>query len=508
MSLALAGATLGAPSHAQPSLALGVDVAPPGDAGFVVSSPDARGHGSLRARLVADYASEPLVLIGASDRAYRVVERQLRLHGALSLALFHRVLIYVDLPVAVATQGEGAAEQRLVMSQPREGLALADSRLGARVRVLGPAGDGVQLALQLEGRAPTGAAEAYASDGGLGGKALVSIGLRSRVIVFSADGGVRFRESERIGGVLPTRVGTALTAGTLAQLPLDRSRRYWLGPEISASLGVGEGARLLDPRSTLVQLLVGGRARPLSVPLEVNAGFGPGLGRAAGSPDYRVLFGLAWVPEVAAPPPDRDGDGVPDTTDICLRLAGAPSRDPLMHGCPEVPVDTDADAVPDAYDACPKQPGIPTAARRTHGCPKLAPVPSPAPTAKLSDRSIEISEQVQFETGTAVLVPDSARVLAAVARVLLDDPSLALVEVAGHTDGTGTPESNVALSTERARAVLEWLVAHGVARSRLMAVGHGESLPLSDNATEAGKARNRRVEFRVLQRVPPAGGVP
>lgn len=501
-------ATLAFRANAEPGVALGVDVAPAGDAGLLVSAPDARGHGLFRARVVADHAVEPLVLVGASDRAHRVVEEQSFLHGTASLALFHRVLLSLDVPVALATRGEGASDRDLNLRAPAEAAALGDLRVGTRARVLGPAGDGLQLGVGLEGRIPTGVAAAYASDDALGGKIHVSVGARTRSIVFASEAFVRFRDAEALGGVLPTRVGTAVGAGSMVQLPLDNGQRYWIGTELQASSGVGNGARLLDPRSTLLSLLVVARARPLPIPVEVTAGFGPGLGRAAGSPDYRVLAAVGWVPEEPAPPPDADGDGVPDVTDICVRLPGVPAKDPLMHGCPEVPLDTDGDAVPDVYDACPRRPGIPTAARKTHGCPKAdAPVEESAapaeprrsaPSAELVEERIEISEQVQFETGTAILLPESAPVLAAVARVLTEHPRLLRVEVSGHTDDLGTPESNLRLATERARAVLEWLVSHGIERARLFAVGYGETRPIADNSTESGRALNRRVEFRVV----------
>jgi outer membrane protein OmpA-like peptidoglycan-associated protein len=76
--------------------------------------------------------------------------------------------------------------------------------------------------------------------------------------------------------------------------------------------------------------------------------------------------------------------------------------------------------------------------------------------------------------------------------------------VQGHTDATGTPEHNVRLSGERARAVMAWLVARGIDEGRLSAVGYGETVPLGDNATDEGRTRNRRVEFRILEQRKPA----
>jgi outer membrane protein OmpA-like peptidoglycan-associated protein len=147
--------------------------------------------------------------------------------------------------------------------------------------------------------------------------------------------------------------------------------------------------------------------------------------------------------------------------------------------------------------------------RRLHGCPP--PPPKPPPKAELVAEAIVISEQVQFETGTAALKTESDAVLGQVARVLAEHPELELVEVQGHTDNTGTPELNQRLSDDRARAVVERLAAHGVQASRLTAKGYGQERPIADNATEEGRAKNRRVEFRVLRPAKPPetpGGTP
>jgi OOP family OmpA-OmpF porin len=81
-----------------------------------------------------------------------------------------------------------------------------------------------------------------------------------------------------------------------------------------------------------------------------------------------------------------------------------------------------------------------------------------------------------------------------VARSLLDWPEVR-VEVAGHTDSIGTEEYNEDLSYRRARAVKDYLVSEGVAADRMDVRGFGESRPIADNASEDGRAKNRRVEL-------------
>jgi outer membrane protein OmpA-like peptidoglycan-associated protein len=73
------------------------------------------------------------------------------------------------------------------------------------------------------------------------------------------------------------------------------------------------------------------------------------------------------------------------------------------------------------------------------------------------------------------------------------------VEIGGHTDDVGNEADNLSLSQQRADAVLVHLTTAGVDREALEARGYGESRPRSDNATEDGRARNRRTEFRILQ---------
>ena len=94
----------------------------------------------------------------------------------------------------------------------------------------------------------------------------------------------------------------------------------------------------------------------------------------------------------------------------------------------------------------------------------------------------------------ATLRPDASAVVAEIHRLLSNDPSLRL-SIDGHTDSTGTAERNRELSRQRAEAVQAALVAKGIAADRLQAQGFGPDQPLADNATEDGRAKNRRVEL-------------
>ncbi|MCA2977805.1 MAG: OmpA family protein [Myxococcaceae bacterium] len=178
------------------------------------------------------------------------------------------------------------------------------------------------------------------------------------------------------------------------------------------------------------------------------------------------------------PDPDDDGDGVPDRTDACAKVAGVPEN----RGCPDT--DGDGDSVVDRLDNCPAEPGPAANA----GCKK-------AQAVALQAGKLEIREAVAFATNRAVIEPRSFAMLDNVAAVLRAHPELLTVRIEGHTDDQGDDAKNLTLSQARADAVRDYLVNKGIAATRLVAEGFGEARPIADNATDAGRAKNRRVEF-------------
>ncbi len=104
---------------------------------------------------------------------------------------------------------------------------------------------------------------------------------------------------------------------------------------------------------------------------------------------------------------------------------------------------------------------------------------------------------VNFATGSADLTNDSERELGYLIEVLSTYPEL-MIEVAGHTDNVGETASNLNLSSERAAAVVTYLVDKGVDAGRLRSVGYGDTDPLADNNTADGREQNRRTEFKIL----------
>lgn len=101
---------------------------------------------------------------------------------------------------------------------------------------------------------------------------------------------------------------------------------------------------------------------------------------------------------------------------------------------------------------------------------------------------------IEFDTGKAEIKPASEKVLNDVLSLLQAQPDWKM-KIEGHTDSTGTKAANLALSEKRAQSVVAWLVRHGIAQERLTAAGLGDTKPIADNATETGRAKNRRVEL-------------
>ena len=101
---------------------------------------------------------------------------------------------------------------------------------------------------------------------------------------------------------------------------------------------------------------------------------------------------------------------------------------------------------------------------------------------------------IYFDTDSSVPRPESEATLENILQVLQGDAGLKL-EVQGHTDNTGAPDHNAALSDQRAASVVQWLVSKGIAAARLTSKGYGATMPVADNNTPEGKAKNRRVEL-------------
>lgn len=110
---------------------------------------------------------------------------------------------------------------------------------------------------------------------------------------------------------------------------------------------------------------------------------------------------------------------------------------------------------------------------------------------------LNIPNQVTFDVNQANIKPEFTQVLDKIAQVVNHYPQT-MIEVAGHTDSTGSATYNQALSENRSASVKSYLAQQGVQYQRITAVGFGESQPVADNATKEGRAANRRVEIELV----------
>ena len=223
---------------------------------------------------------------------------------------------------------------------------------------------------------------------------------------------------------------------------------------------------------------------------------------------FKIGTGRAISAATPPPPPvpvvtDRDGDGVPDATDRCPDVKGLAS----LQGCP----DRDGDGIADAEDKCPDVAGL----ARYQGCPipdtdgdgvndeedkcinEKGPASNfgcPVISPEIMKRIKIAAENIFFTTGKATLLAKSYTKLNDVVAILNENVNYKL-QIDGHTDMVGDDAANQTLSEERAAAVRTYLVSKGIAESRLSSAGYGETKPIADNNTAAGKAKNRRVEM-------------
>jgi outer membrane protein OmpA-like peptidoglycan-associated protein len=154
--------------------------------------------------------------------------------------------------------------------------------------------------------------------------------------------------------------------------------------------------------------------------------------------------------------------------------------------------DADLDGILDADDACPEERENFNLYKDRDGCPDGIPI-------TVSKDKIEIGEKIFFELDSDVIKDESHDLVNAIARVLLENPQIEVIEVQGHTDSQGEDEYNLDLSDRRAASVVRFLTNAGVQPDRLTNKGYGETVPLLEDETEEAFATNRRVEFAIIQ---------
>jgi outer membrane protein OmpA-like peptidoglycan-associated protein len=438
-------------SFAQTRTGFAVDRFEPAEHGtrqFVVDPLDLR-TGSAAAGATLDYAYKPLVLYDqAGAERYALVRHQTFVHLGGAFVVAERLRLALDVPVALYQDGESAivsGERLSAATSPSFG----DVRLAADVRVAGEHDAPVTVAVGVRGWLPTGLRSQFTSDGSarIAPQWLAAGAVGPFVWAARAALVYRSRDDAYAGRALGSELFAAAGAAVHTA-----DQRLLIGPEISAASAFTSGATFLGKAETAVEWILGAHY-DVARHVRIGAGAGGGLGHGYGAPLVRGLASIAWL---TAPPP-----------------------------APRQPPDDREERTPwEGFDGNP----IGGAER------------APPPRAVVTETEIRIEDEIPFAVDSADLVSEGDAVLSAVKRVLDEHPELRRVRIEGHTDSTGDPAYNDDLSARRALAVSTWLVSHGIAAERLESVGRGSREPLDTNETGTGRAKNRRVVFKILER--------
>ena len=519
------------------------DVSERGSDWFVGDSLDLRGQ-PFRPSVgfVMDYAHKPLVLYSpVGDERAVIVRDQLFAHFGASAVIVDRLRLGLNVPVAFLNNGDSARWiDRTIAAQ--SGAAMGDIRISADVRLFGRYGGPATMALGAQLYVPSGKRSAFTGDGKIRITPHLLLAGRVGVFEYAVRGALNYRAQDVVLTDVPS--GTELQFGAAAGLSLIK-HSLLLGPELWGSTVLVNGGAF-QKETTPFELLFGAHYRPRN--FRLGLGVGPGLTRGIGTPAVRVVGMFEWSPSVdedtdgdgiiddedacplvkgvrdpdpkknGCPPGDRDGDGFRDEVDACPDVPGVASDDPTKNGCP-IPPDRDKDGVIDREDDCPDVPGPKSDVPGRNGCPdsdgdgiidpqdacpKIPGPPNPdpekngCPPARIEKDQIVITERVEFETDSAKLLDSSTGILIAVLNVLKEHTEITKLLVEGHTDNVGGAVYNKGLSERRAKSVVKWLVDHGIEREHLLDAGFGLERPIDTNNTSAGRQKNRRVEFHIL----------
>ena len=511
---------LGFPLPAAGQTAAALDRYEPSGAGAQLAAiPDAEvpvgTHvaGELRMSL----ARAPLVLDLPSGQQ-KVVSHQAVLHALVQVALADVLSLGVDVPLLLHQAGD--SHDALPAAK---GAQPGDLRLAGQFQVVSSQGHRPGASLRFDVWAPTGNETLYAGGASTRIEPAVVVGNARERYAWGASLGRRSAltpsSTELLGPELHARVGGGPRWGD-----------FLLSGELMASFQKGQRDAHVFESFPHLEALVHGRVEKRG--WFARAGAGLGLGDALGTPAYRILVGIGLVPLELLPrakqppkkeplltatggdigktaqspqglhqqphslsaeglplPSDEDGDGVVDALDACPEQPGPTHPDMKLHGCPG---DRDADGIVDSEDACPSEAGPGSDQPDDNGCPK---------SVRIVGTQIVIGQKIDFALKSDEIDEGSHDILQQVAQVMSEHPEIPMVVIEGHTDSTGTLKRNLALSRRRALSVMRWLIDHGVDERRLESTGFGSKRPISTNDTEVGRAKNRRVEFRIERNV-------
>jgi OOP family OmpA-OmpF porin len=386
----------------------------------------------------------------------------------------------VHLPLQVVYDGD-PYNNGAVMLDPSGGVG--DLRLVPKVLVLrtGSLENHFLLGLALPISLPTGDAEAIRGDDGVTIEPRLLAALHLGRIELGGNLGYKFRGTHPDGIPWADEIAIAFNAEVgIIEDSLWFQAELFGGKQVNTDV---EGADF--PFEALAGLVYG-----LTENFDLHGGAGLGFTDGLGDPDFRVVAGIRYRHNAPRHEgfEDSDEDGVLDKDDDCPTEVEDADGFEDDDGCPEE--DNDEDGIPDDKDECPDLPEEPGG--DGDGCPEKTYV-------KIEGGQMEIFGKVRFKTGSSEIDKKSDPLLDQIAAAMKANPQVKRVRVEGHTDDVGGSDLNQRLSEERASSVKSALESRGIDSDRLESKGYGESRPAAPNQTAAGRAKNRRVEFIIVE---------
>jgi uncharacterized repeat protein (TIGR01451 family) len=515
-----------------------------------IGSAQTADHLAFHLSAFIDYANQPLRIVSNSDPNDRVIllRYQSMLYLGASIGLFDRYELGFVLPTLIA-QNTGSTTL-LGPTATTAGSGVGDLKFVPKIKIYG--GKQIFVAVAVPFTLPTGAGHPYLSEG------YVTASPEARLetnqdwlpVRLMGNAGISFRKGHNLGDL---HLGNAFTWGGGGLLPFMISGQKFAGmATINGEIGLAlnhRGERPIEADAALRWY------SPSSVSLTIGAG--PGISDGYGTPRFRLFAGLAYDPEKAPPPAPP---AAPCVCAACLLAedvflttesgrsvavpihamaqSGQPVKPlrtiPPTHGKLEQKEDGSLTYVPNAgfvgkdeatlilsddgtrtarekvfVDVLPPPPPPePVAALPLAPLP-LPEMPPPAPPTAEPERVIRnghyaLLAAVHFAIDKAIILPESFAILDKVGKILRDEPGFKKVRIEGHTDSQGKAEHNRQLSMRRATSVLNYLAKkNAISKARLVAAGFGPDFPIDTNDTADGRARNRRVEFVVIEGVKP-----
>ena len=478
----------------------------------VINAPAVLPNLTPSAWLILSYAHDPLVFRDAKGKLIqKIVEHQLNAEVAAALGLFDRFEIGIVAP-ALYLDGPGFDGKGI------HEFTTGDVRVMAKA-LLTPWNDGVVASFRLQSDLIP-IAQLNKKAGALAGEKIpditpaFSVGYNSQNFRLGVDLGMLIRQPTAIDAL---QVGSEFTYGAGAEVTILPDTLL-LTTEVVGRIS----PTFLGSSANEFPLEANVALKWFTGPIVLVIGTGTGLVPDYGAPDVRAFAAVGFFkrendrdkdgildvddkcpdePEDkdgfqdadGCPDPDNDGDGILDAADKCPNEAEDKDGWQDQDGCPDP--DNDNDGILDAKDECPNDPETINGFEDEDGCPDEA---NKKKLVVVKREKIEINDKIYFAYDSDLILPKSYDLLDNVAQVINDHKEIPAIFIEGHTDSDGRDDYNLELSDRRAKSVLRYLADKGVEGARLKAKGFGETNPIASNATEEGKAQNRRVEFRIV----------